>query len=266
MKARARVVAGPDGRGGTRLVELYGEAPLLPRRTGPAQVHLVGGAAGPLGGDQLRLELTVQDGACLTVRTVAAAVALPGPGPSTLDLVVRVGAGAALRWLPEPLVAAAGCDHVAASTVELAASARLVWREELVLGRSGEAPGDVRTSLHVRHDGRALLHQELAAGPRAAGYAGAAVLGGARTHGSILVVDPDWTEGPPAEVVTEDGARLVLPGPAVLATALAPDGWALRERLSVLIPPDTMEQRALHRNETMTGDTFGRPATPAGRA
>jgi urease accessory protein len=266
MKARARIVAAPDGRGGTRLVEVYGEAPLLPRRTGPGQVHLVGGAAGPLGGDQLRLEITVEDGACLTVRTVAACVVLPGPGPSTLDLVVRVGAGAALHWLPEPQVAAAGCDHLTRSSVELAASARLVWREELVLGRSGEAPGDVRTSLHVRHNRRALLHQDLAAGPRAAGYGGAAVFGDARTHGSILVVDPDWAQAAPAELVTEDGARLVLPGPAVLATALAPDGWTLRERLSALIAPDTMEQRVLHRNETMTGDTFGRPATPAGRA
>ena len=63
MRAYARVVAEADGHGGTRLVRLRGEPPLLPRRTGtgtgPATVHLVGGAAGPLGGDELRLDIEV---------------------------------------------------------------------------------------------------------------------------------------------------------------------------------------------------------------
>ncbi len=57
MRAVARIVAVADG-GTTRLAVLRGEVPLLPRRTlspGPGMtVHLVGGAAGPLGGDDLR--------------------------------------------------------------------------------------------------------------------------------------------------------------------------------------------------------------------
>jgi hypothetical protein len=67
-------------------------------------------------------------------------------------------------------------------------------------------------------------------------------------------------------LVTEDAARLVLAGPAMLASAVAPDWWTLRERLTALAPRDTTGQRAVHRDETMTGDTFGRPAMPAGRA
>ena len=48
------------------------------RRT-PDAVYLVGGAAGPIGGDSLELRIDVRAGAALRVRTAAAAVALPGP-------------------------------------------------------------------------------------------------------------------------------------------------------------------------------------------
>ena len=49
----------------------------MPRQTGPGLVHLVGGAAGPLGGDDLRLDIEVGPDAVLCVLTVAASVALP---------------------------------------------------------------------------------------------------------------------------------------------------------------------------------------------
>jgi urease accessory protein len=86
MRAEARIVAEADGRGGTRLAVLRGESPLLPRRTGPrtgdeVTVHLVGGAAGPLRGDDLRLDVEVGPGARLEVRSVAAQLALPGRRP-----------------------------------------------------------------------------------------------------------------------------------------------------------------------------------------
>ena len=112
MRATARIVAEPDGRGGTRLTELYGEVPLLARRTGPGEVHLVGGAAGPLGGDDLSIDIRVAADARLVVRTVAASVALPGSGRSRT--VVTATVHGRLEWLPEPVVAARRCDHLTA--------------------------------------------------------------------------------------------------------------------------------------------------------
>jgi urease accessory protein len=236
----------------------------------------VSGAAGPLGGDDLRIEIDVRAGAELTVRTVAATLALPGVGPSGLEITVRVAAGARLRWLPEPLVVAAGCDHLSLSTVELDAEARLVWREELILGRHGEAPGDGRTALRVRRSGRPLLHQELTVGPRAIAATGPAVLGGARAVGSTLIVDPAWGPEPPPGFTVTDGALCPLAGPAVLATALAPDGHTLRARLGALAPDDTFSndaawtdttrQQAVHSIETNGVCTVDRPASTAGRA
>jgi urease accessory protein len=260
MKACARIVAEPDGRGGTRLVELRGDVPLLPRRTGPGEVHLVGGAAGPLGGDQLRLEIQVRAGARLTVRTVAATVALPGRGRSTLHLDLDLGPGASLSWLPEPLVAAAGCDHHSVSTVELDPTARLVFREEIIAGRHAERPGDLVSTVRVRRGGSPLFAQELAIGPRADGYDGPAVLGGAKAAGSLLLVEPGLSL--PRALPVQGGAILPLTGPAVLATALATDAHTLR----TVIDPDTTRQRVLHSIETYGDCTDPRPATAAGRA
>jgi urease accessory protein len=263
MRASAQIVAVADGSGGTRLTTLRGEAPLLPRRTGPrgravhhaddgppgslnpagsgsgsgeATVHLVGGAAGPLGGDRLRIEIEVGPDARLCVRTVAASLALPGRegGQSRLEITTRVGPGGRLRWLPEPLIGARGCDHLSVSTIELAAGASLVWREELVCGRHGEPAGDVRLRLTARYDGRTLLRSDLSVGPRAAGWAGGAVLGGGRATGSVLLVDPAWTVGglPPAAVLGPSAALMpLIGGPAILASATGVDRRSVRAAL-----------------------------------
>ena len=245
MKARARVVVEADGTGGSRLAVCCGEAPLLPRRTGPlaagcpVEVHLVGGAAGPLSGDDLLLELAVGPGAWLRVRTVAATIVLGGrSGLSRTTVRASVAHNGRLDWLPEPLVATAVCDHRAEATVDLAADARLTWREELICGRAGEEPGDLVQATEVRIAGRALSVQEQRVGPRAPGWAGPAGLGGYRAVGSVLTV------GAPVSLRSQrlDGARgALLPlagGAAGLACATAVDAYRLREILNMLTPSD----------------------------
>lgn len=163
MRAAARVVAELDGGGRTALRVLKGEAPLLPRRTGPNEVHFVGGAAAPLGGDELTMEIEVGPGAELVVRTVAASIALPGRSgeASRLSVAVSVADGGRLLWLPEPLIAAARCRHTTVSTVDLDPAAELIWREELVCGRHGEEPGDVTLSTVLRRGGRSLYRSDV---------------------------------------------------------------------------------------------------------
>ncbi len=230
MRASARIVASAFGAGGTRLTVLHGEAPLLPRQTGPAEVHLVGGAAGPLGGDRLRLDVLVEAGAELTVRSVAATLALPGRDGalSRLEVNATVEAGGRLTWLPEPLIAAARCRHETMSTVDLAADAALIWREELVCGRHGEPPGDARLHTAVRLDARPVYVSELAVGPSATGWNSPAVLGSARVHGSLLRV--------PAEAELAGGddyesAIMALAGPGIIVIALGEDLPDVRRHL-----------------------------------
>lgn len=236
MLAAARIVARVTGTGTTSLPELRSAVPIVLRRTGrpgrEALVHLVGGAAGPLGGDQLRLEIVVGPGAVLRLRSVAATVVLPGAmgEPSTWETDVRVEAGGLLDYAPEPLVAAAGADHLTRTRIDLAEGAGLRWREELVCGRHGEEPGTTRTELMVRHDGRPLLAHALTVGPGAPHWNSAGVLGDARAVGTAIYAGTEVAHAPPAGA-GPDLAVAALEGPGVLVTVVAADALSVRRVL-----------------------------------
>jgi urease accessory protein len=218
---------------------LDGEGPLAPRRTrgepGEANVVLVGAMSGPLGGDRFRVEAEVAEGARLRVGSAAATLALPGQakGEARYDVRLTVAEGGELRWLPEQLISANGSDLYVTTRADLAATARLVLREEQVLGRTGEEPGRLTSRLTVRIAGRCVLDQELSCGPGApGGWDGPAVLAGHRAVGQIVVVRPEFAGRRPAARVCERGAAVLpLAGPAVLLTAVAPDALRLRRAL-----------------------------------
>ncbi|MFD7838608.1 urease accessory protein UreD [Streptomyces sp. NPDC059761] len=239
VRATARISAVADGRGGTALPLLAGEGPLALRRTrgtpAEAGVMLVGAMSAPLGGDHLTVEAAVGPGARLALASAAATLALPGRGgaPARYDVRLTLAEDSALRWLPEPLVSVRGSDLRVRTRAELAPTARLLLREEQVLGRSGEVPGLLRSRLTVTRGGSPLLDQEVACGPGApGGWDGPAGLAGHRALGQLLVVDPAFAiSAPRAAVLGEFAAVTPLAGPAVLVTALAPDALRLRELL-----------------------------------
>lgn len=156
LRATARIVADADGG----LPLLVSDGPLALRRTrasGPyTRVTVVGAMSAPLGGDRLAVETEVRDGARLLVDSAAATLALPGRSadPAAYDVRITVGEEGVLRWLPEQLVSVHGSDLRMRTVVELAATARLVLREEQILGRHGEPPGTLVTRLTVRRAGR----------------------------------------------------------------------------------------------------------------
>ncbi|MFE9438920.1 urease accessory protein UreD [Streptomyces sp. NPDC006602] len=233
------MLARDDGRGGTSLPVLKGDGPLALRRTrgngGEAHVMLVGAMSGPLGGDHFTVEAGVETGARLRVGSAAATIALPGQakGEARYDVRLTVADGGELRWLPEQLISAHGSDLYVTTRVELGTTARLVLREEQVLGRAGEEPGRLSSRLAVRIAGRTVLDQELSCGPGApGGWDGPAVLAGHRAVGQVVVVRPEFTDEPVAARVLGEGAAVVpLAGPAALVTAVAPDALKLRRIL-----------------------------------
>ncbi|MFE7537376.1 urease accessory protein UreD [Streptomyces rhizosphaericola] len=239
VHATARLRAEPDGRGATALPLLESAGPLALRRTRSplperARVTVVGAMSAPLNGDRLAIEAEAADGAHLTVDAAAATVALPGARPdgepSTYDVRLTVGERATLHWLPEQLVSAHGSDLRQTTRVELAPTARLLVREEQILGRHGEPPGTLTTRLTVHRAGRPLLDQQLAYGPGApGGWDGPAVLGGHRAVGQLLLADASFEDASPAPRLLGPTAALTpLAGPAVLVTAVAPDARLLR--------------------------------------
>lgn len=251
MRARSRVatkwVSGQFDSGRTRVSALRAEAPLLlkttrqkepepwPAPAAVARVSVTAGAAGPLGGDDYRLDVEVGAGSTLVLGDISPTLVLPGPdgAGSSYVITVEVAEHATLIWLAEPLIAARGCNHSQRVDVALHPSARLMMREELLLGRHGEACGTVRQRSTVRRGGATLYRQDLAVGPGAIGYDGAAVLGGARAAGCVLIADPAWERTPPSEcVLSPRAAVLPLAGPAALITAVADDNLALRRDLN----------------------------------
>ncbi|MEV0026214.1 urease accessory protein UreD [Streptomyces atroolivaceus] len=243
VRATARVTAAARA-GATVLPVLDGDGPFefrrLRSRDTEARVCVVGAMSAPLGGDRLRIEATALQGASLHITSAAATLALRGPttAHATYDVHLTVADHAEIRWLPKPLISAAGSNLRQAWTIDLAPTARLVLREEQVLGRMGEPPGHVATRLTVRRGGHVLLDQEAEYGPGAPGWDTPAVLGHHRATGQILLIEPDFDESPlePQVLIeTPDDAQAVLTplaGPAALITAIAPDGFRLRRILN----------------------------------
>jgi len=239
VKATARLRATPDGRGGTALPVLESDGPLALRRTraghpGEARALLVGAMSGPLGGDRFRVEAAVESGARLSLGSAAATIALPGQHKGEARYDVRLRVAGDLHWLPEPLICANGSDLCVTTRIDLEPGARLVYREEQILGRAGEEPGRLTSRLTLRIGERPVLDQEVSCGPGAPGdWDGPAVLGGHRALGQLLVVRPEFADTPAPVRVLADGAASVVPlnGPAALVTALAPDGLVLRRVL-----------------------------------
>ncbi|MDH6448295.1 MULTISPECIES: urease accessory protein UreD [unclassified Streptomyces] len=239
VRATARMVARDDGRGGTALPVLESDGPLALRRTrgsgAQTRVMLVGAMSGPLGGDHFTVAADVQEGARLHVGSAAATIALPGQakGEARYDVRLTVADGGELSWLPEQLISAGGSELCVTTRIDVAATGRLVLREEQVLGRAGEEPGRLISRLVLRIAGRTVLDQELACGPGApGGWDGPAVLGGHRAVGQLLVVRPEFADEPVTAQVLDEGAALMpLAGPAALVSAVAPDALRLRRVL-----------------------------------
>jgi urease accessory protein len=206
-----KATAGATLEGG-RFVHLRSEPPLVVRSPKPGELWLVGGAGGPLGGDDLEFSLDVGDGESLAVHSAGAQLVQPGPPGlhSTHRIHARVGAGATLHWAPEPTVLVAGCDHRMSTVVDLTASSSLWWREELVLGRFDELPGLVTSTLRITVDGSPVVHHEWSVHPVA--------IGDARVVLTLVVARPGLEHVRPA--LLDGGAVFPADGPAVLITVL----------------------------------------------
>lgn len=127
---------------------------LVSRRGTQAHVALVAGGALLVGGDEVAVEIEVEDGCRLTLEDVGGTVAYPSRGTaSRFDVRIRLGAGARLVWHSHPFVLAQDADVERRTEVELGPGAALCLRETLVLGRSGEQGGTLRSGLRVHERG-----------------------------------------------------------------------------------------------------------------
>lgn len=210
-----------------------GREPLVEQLEDVVRVSVAASSAGPVGGDQLRLDVRVEAGSTLVLTQISATLLLPGRdgAQSSTEVHVRVEDGGTLVWLPEPVIAARGCHHLNTVRVALATTARLVMREELILGRHGEQPGLLEQRTRVERADRALYVQDLVVGNTTS--TSPVVAGSHRAMGSLLIIDPAWDPQAPASSALPGHAALMpLPGPGVLLTAVGVDNLEVRRQLS----------------------------------
>ena len=165
------IEVGVDARGNTVVRRMRCEVPLLVRTVegpGPTlKLAMVGGAAGPLGGDRLRFRLELGVGAHVVVRSVAAAMAQPGPRgePSQLDVDIVVAERASLDWRPQPTVSVMGSNHRAVVRLAATGTSMVTMHEGVSLGRHDEPPGQFSLRERVTIDGVAVLDHETVFAP-----------------------------------------------------------------------------------------------------
>jgi urease accessory protein len=206
---------------------------LAVRRTGPTRVHLVATAFGPLGGDDAEISLVVEEGAQLTVRSVAAAIALPARGtdaPSAQRISATVGGSLDLGL--EPTVVAHRAHHLAELVADLGPDGAITAIEQVLLGRTGEEPGRWTGTVRVVRDGRPLLHTTVGLGPDQPAWLPPVA---PRAYASTVHIANDE-----AGVLTgEDAVRLPLPGGWV-TTAWGSELHLVARAAAALTPRDTV--------------------------
>jgi urease accessory protein len=198
--------------------------PMVLRPTGSHRVHLVQAAGGPLGGDDLALDVHLGAGSALQLRSAAAMVVQAGrvPAAARWTVAAALAVGAMLDWRPEPTVVCDGAELHSQITVGLQQGASAVLREEVVLGRAHQRGGRYQGDLTVELDGAPLLAHTLlldGADPALTGPAGTA---GARVIGMLAVVG-EGIHGPPEGAGEKPGLRWAcsaLDGPGWLLLAL----------------------------------------------
>ncbi len=158
---------------------------------GSHEAILINTGGGLAGGDAFMFEIAAEAGANLTVTTQAAERVYRSLGPAArVDVSLRAEAGSSLCWLPQETILFDGASLSRSIAVELAADARFLAVESIILGR--EAMGETISSARlcdrwrVRRDGRLIFADDVAFDglPPAT----PATLGQARAFATILLV------------------------------------------------------------------------------
>lgn len=234
MIARTAAVVEPGGV----LGELACTPPLTLRQVHSdsadrCELRLVGTAAGPLAGDDLSVSLRLRAGARATLRATGASLAQgrPGGGPAELAIRADLGEGSDLVAEPGALIVCHGSRVNVRVQLALAAGAAVEWRELIVLGRSGEPPGQATLRWDVTRAGRPLLRQfSDLADPALTGWAGLTAC--RRVLACALIAGPAVT--PRTVVASPVAVAQRLAGQALLVTVLADDTAAATRQLDDL--------------------------------
>ena len=236
--------------GRTRIERLFQEGAAkirLPQRaTDPLEAVLINTAGGLTGGDRLSWTIAVGDDAHAMVTTQACEkIYRSSGGEATATIVLDVGAGASLAWLPQETILFDGSAFRRTIHADVAPGARGLFVESSLFGRltMGETVqrGLFRDRWRIRSGGRLVHAEDFAIGPEVAGrLAAVAATGGASAIATVLALRDDAEDLlDPARAIIGDrgGASAWRVGETgkFLARLIDEDGYGLRKRLIPLL-------------------------------
>lgn len=201
MDGGLRVRVTRDGEE-SRVVESYACAPFhyLPpskRRGEPPLLTIINSSGGVVGADRLDVEVELDSGATLSLRTQSATRIYRSKGePARSRCRFILGEGALLDYFPDEIIPFAGSDYEQSTEVVLGPGAAMILAEIVCAGRlaRGEAFRFSRLLLDLscRRAGRIpaepLLRDRAELRPAAGNLEGGAVLGNATIWGSLHVL------------------------------------------------------------------------------
>jgi len=237
-----------DGR--SRISRLYQEGAAkirMPRVAGdPLEAILINMAGGLTGGDRLRWDIEVNEGASATVTTQACErIYRSAGGEARIATRLKLATGTHLAWLPQETIL---FDRSALSRtldVEMEEGAQALLVEATVFGRRAMGERVREASFgdrwRVRLGGRLVHAEEFRLGPDVAAELQASpVAAGALAVATVLMIGDAaerHLDAVRAIVGDEGGCSFWRVGDAgkLLARLHAPDSYALRKRLAPLL-------------------------------
>jgi urease accessory protein len=238
----ARIVA-KTGDGVTRLDRLHQDGCgkiRLPRDHAALGLEavLINTSGGLTGGDRMSWRAEAGADARLTLTTQACEkVYRARDGRAEVTTTLTAAAGARLDWLPQETILFDGGALSRRLEADLAADARLLVVEAVILGRTAMNEtvrrGELRDRWRIRREGRLVFADDLTlSGPVAAVAEQAPILGGAPAFASLLLVAEDADRLLPAlrAAIGDAGGASAFDG-KLFCRIVAPDGLALRRAL-----------------------------------
>jgi urease accessory protein len=169
-------------------------------RGGWVRIGLLATTALLLGGDEVEIEVSVGAGARLDLFDIAGTVAYHGRGhPAFWHVRIDVADRAELRYRGEPFVVSDGAEVRRTLRVDLAETACLQLRETLILGRSGESGGRLRSETGLRIGDVDVWLEDQLLDPDG-GRRDPGMLGDRRVLDSMIMVGDEAVAAPPGAV------------------------------------------------------------------
>lgn len=154
----------PDGPTAlATLAERGGYRLMFPRTHSPhAEAVIINTGGGVVGGDRIKLDISIGQGADATVTTQAAERIYRSTGPySEIDARLDVCDRARLIWAPQETILFSGARLRRRFEVDVSSTARLLFVESMIFGRTASGEVMDRGALHdtwrIRRDGRLVF-------------------------------------------------------------------------------------------------------------